>query len=194
MENNTYIVYVAYDVSGTCLYVGEGKPDRWRHIISGTSHVYEANRWHFKNKNPVVKVLHEGLTKEDSRRIEYELIQELKPLWNKAHGNGAMLSQFTTFAVEKFREFMKKSGKRRQNIDDSLQKIKDLCKLLNSRGEATIPRSFKWSDTKIISGYMSRLSSGNPMYYEQMQYIFTFTQDKENKTYTITLKDWVNKD
>ena len=63
MKNN-HIVYAAFDSKGNCLYVGEGKPDRYKHITSGVSHVYEANKWHFANKQVVVKILHEGLTKE----------------------------------------------------------------------------------------------------------------------------------
>ena len=32
--SNDHIVYAAFDSKGNCLYVGEGKPDRYKHITS----------------------------------------------------------------------------------------------------------------------------------------------------------------
>ena len=62
--SNDHIVYAAFDSKGNCLYVGEGKPDRYKHITSGVSHVYEANKWHFSGKHISVSVIYSGLTKE----------------------------------------------------------------------------------------------------------------------------------
>lgn len=80
---SNHIVYAGY-YEGTCVYVGEGKPDRYKHLTSGVSHVYEANYYHHTGRVVEVKVLMSGLSKEDSVRFEKELILTLKPLWNKA--------------------------------------------------------------------------------------------------------------
>ena len=32
--SNDHIVYAAFDKVGNCLYVGEGKPNRYKHITS----------------------------------------------------------------------------------------------------------------------------------------------------------------
>jgi hypothetical protein len=79
---NNHIVYAGW-LDGTCVYVGEGKPKRYMHLNSGVSHVYEANAIHFKGREIVIKILHQGLSKEESLKLEADYIEEFIPAWNK---------------------------------------------------------------------------------------------------------------
>lgn len=84
MSDKEYVVYVAYSEEGDkCLYVGSGVKERPKHITSGISHVYEANRYHFQGKTPIVEIVASGLSKEESLDIEKEKIAELNPAWNR---------------------------------------------------------------------------------------------------------------
>lgn len=84
MSDKEYVVYVAYSEEGDkCLYVGSGTKERPKHISSGISHVYEANRYHFQGKTPIVEIVASGLSKEESLYIEKEKIIELNPAWNR---------------------------------------------------------------------------------------------------------------
>ena len=83
-KNNSsdFIVYVArYD--GEVMYVGEGKDGRQNHITSGTSHLYEANRYHFSGMEVSVDIVGRYSTKEEARFMEKSMIQTCKPIWNK---------------------------------------------------------------------------------------------------------------
>lgn len=81
--SNKYVVYAAFDDVGNCLYVGEGVSGRESHITSGTSHVYEANKWHFENKPIRVEILHSSDSKEEVSHLEQLEIFNRTPLWNK---------------------------------------------------------------------------------------------------------------
>ena len=84
MSDKEYVVYVAYSEEGDkCLYVGSGTKERPKHISSGISHVYEANRYHFQGKTPIVEIVASGLSKEESLDVEKEKIIELNPAWNR---------------------------------------------------------------------------------------------------------------
>lgn len=78
-----HIVYIAR-YRGKVMYVGEGLPDRYTHLTSGTSHIYAANKHHFEGKSLQIDVVEEGLTKVESTEREAELIVKLSPEWNKA--------------------------------------------------------------------------------------------------------------
>jgi hypothetical protein len=79
---NNRIVYAGF-YDGICVYVGEGKPDRYKHLTSGVSHVYEANLFHFKGKKLDIQILETSLTKEMSLALEAEYIISLLPIWNR---------------------------------------------------------------------------------------------------------------
>ena len=138
---NSHIVYAAFDVKGNCLYVGEGKPDRYKHITSGVSHVYEANKWHFKNKFIDVKILHSGLSKESAMSVECEEINRLKPIWNKVEASQTYLNKMKKFVTEKIKDFSKtQTSTSSVRIDLYTKLAKDLCSVLNSNGETKLFR------------------------------------------------------
>lgn len=64
MIANNYLVYAGY-YQGDCVYVGEGVEGRELHLNSGVSHIYEANRLHFKGESVDVKVIYSSVTKDD---------------------------------------------------------------------------------------------------------------------------------
>ena len=77
---NTFIVYAAYDEeTDECLYIGSGNEERYRHITSGISHVYEANRYHFQGRVPKVVIEHSQLSQEESFKLEKEMIIDKEP-------------------------------------------------------------------------------------------------------------------
>ena len=84
MSKDFYEVYVAYDKQGNPLYVGQGAKGRHKHCTSGKSHNKLLNKFYFtQGENElVVKVVHSNLTKEDSLRIEKDMIQNLNPEFN----------------------------------------------------------------------------------------------------------------
>lgn len=81
-DKDNHIVYVA-TYGSSVMYVGEGQPNRFKHLTSGTSHVYMANKHHFEGKTLKVEVVFQGLTKKESLVEEKKLIEELSPKWNK---------------------------------------------------------------------------------------------------------------
>ena len=82
-----YYVYIG-KLDNRVVYVGRGSGDRLWHLNSGCSHVYEANKNHFKGDMKVeVTIFRSDLSREDADILEKELILELKPEWNKTHNN-----------------------------------------------------------------------------------------------------------
>lgn len=186
-----YIVYAAFDANDVCLYVGEGKPDRWKHIISGTSHCYEANRWHFAGKQIKVNILAEGLTKQAAIDLEKAKIGELKPAWNKAEYGNTNLMFMAGYAVKKLKKAMKSLGGRWcSNKDRDIQIVKDLCKLLNNQGETTISRGQKWNSIKVPDGFMSHLSEPSGKYYAALREVFSVTKLEGSFGYSLKLLGW----
>jgi len=102
--SNNYIVYVARGAEGECLYVGEGLPERWKHIISGTSHVYLANKHHFEGGFINVEVVRDDLSKDEARKLEAELIETLDPAWNKRGLRVCADKNVESFLVKRFLE------------------------------------------------------------------------------------------
>lgn len=85
LKNKKYIVYIAKDEKGNVRYIGEGKPDRYKHVNSGVSHVYELNQEHFSGRKMKVEIYNENLSKEEALSIERFLLNKYQKcgLWNK---------------------------------------------------------------------------------------------------------------
>lgn len=193
MENNIHIVYVAYDMNGLCMYVGEGKPDRWKHLESGTSHVYGANRWHFSRKKLKIEIIAEGLSKEAALALEAEKIKELYPAWNKCEYGTTTLMFMTKFALDLYKKFLKdnKGNARLTNRKEKMRTIiKDLCKVLNRDGETLIASGQRWSSQELPVGFMSHMADTSGKYYSPLKFVFDV--DKVAGGYKVKLKGWVN--
>lgn len=193
MENNIHIVYVAYDLNGLCMYVGEGKPDRWKHLESGVSHVYEANRWHFNNKKLKIEIIAEGLSKKDALALEAEKIKELYPAWNKCEYGTMTLMLMTKYALGQYKQFIReniRNGRLTTRRDKMRGIIKDLCKVLNRDGETLMACGQKWSSQVLPAGFMSHMADTSGKYYVPLKYVFDV--DKVEGGYKIKLKGWVN--
>lgn len=193
MENNIHIVYVAYDINGLCMYVGEGKPDRWKHLVSGISHVYEANRWHFDNRKLDIKIVAEGLSKEDAVKLEAEKIKELYPAWNKCEYGTMTLVFMANHAVGLYRQFVKENrnnGRLTSKQEKMKRIIKDMCKVLNRDGETVIAHGQKWCSIEIPTGFMSHMANTSGKYYVPLKSVFDVS--KVEGGYKVKLKGWVN--
>lgn len=186
MKNN-HIVYAAFDSKGNCLYVGEGKPDRYKHITSGVSHVYEANKWHFKKKFIRVDILYSGLTKEEAVTLEKEMIRKLHPAWNKS--DVSYRAKLTSFALAKMTTAIKQNN-RSIKTKDYAQICKDFCNLMSHDGSCVILRGQVWSNVKVATGFLSYLASDHEEYYRPLKQVFDVERDKTTGTYKVTLKGW----
>ena len=84
-KEDNYIVYLVYDADQRLRYVGEGRPDRPNHVNSGASHNPKINE-HFYTRGPMrIRLLHEGLTKDYAKAIEFHYIKQFgSELWNQA--------------------------------------------------------------------------------------------------------------
>ena len=193
MKNN-HIVYAAFDSKGNCLYVGEGKPDRYKHITSGVSHVYEANKWHFANKQVVVKILHEGLTKEQALAKEKLEINSLRPAWNKCEYGTMQLLQMCNFVSKEIKSYTKINTRHKSKQTMYTTLAKDLCKLLDTKGETTITQGQSWNSIKIPNGFMSHLAKDGYNYYAPLKHLFEVVRDNESQSYSVKLKNWLNQD
>lgn len=191
MDN--YIVYAAFDKKGNCLYVGEGKPDRYKHITSGTSHVYEANRWHFMRKDIVVDILHSNLTKQQAVDIEKKEIAERLPAWNKCEYSTGMLIQMIRHASKRLKKYYMYNPRCASKKDRYLQITKDLCKILDRDGKTTVLQGQLWCSVELPVGFMSHLTNKDKEYYKPLKYVFNFTRDSQAKIYKAELIDWENK-
>lgn len=120
---DTHIVYAGY-LEGVCVYIGEGRPDRYKHLNSGISNVYEANHAHFRGKQIEVKILHKGLNKEEAISLEKKTIEELKPLWNRAvFGSISAKYYFNKRMKDVFKGFIDKEGKPKGNSKSKSKQI-----------------------------------------------------------------------
>lgn len=189
------IVYAAFDEKGVCLYVGEGKPDRWKHIISGCSHVYNANMFHFTKKTVEVRILKENLSKSDAVKMEQKYINELKPLWNKFNCTSSVKASLLDYAKTRYNEYKKCQPNRffsppREEFNFTV--IDSICRLMNNEGVAIISQHQLWyrGQNKIRQGFLSTLSCSKEGFYRVLKHIFHVERDSENKTYTVTLKDY----
>jgi len=79
---HTHVVYYA-TYKDIIVYIGSGTPERYKHCVSGVSHLYELNRLHFTEPDSVKVYILKGYTsQEDSLAEEVELIREFKPKLN----------------------------------------------------------------------------------------------------------------
>lgn len=192
-NKDNHIVYAAHDVNGNCLYIGEGQPYRYKHITSGTSHIYEANRLHFAGVRIIVEVLHTGLTKKESERIESELIKEMKPLWNKGVREGYSISvNKKKYCMDRFKRCFKTRGiPRSDKIKDYEEIIHHLAKITDNEGVCRLSKGQNIGDLEIPQGFLSKLANaGNDSYYPYLREVFDFSRCGQTGTYTVRIKDW----
>lgn len=185
---NNHIAYAAFDSEGNCLYVGEGKPDRYKHITSGVSHVYEANRWHFAGKKVIVKILYEGLTKDEAVSKEKEQIDKLKPAWNKCEYGTTTLMKMCKHVTVGIKAFCKKSGRYASRQDHWCKIAKDICKIMSNKGETTITRGQKWCSVELPAGFMSHFGDNTGTYYHVLKAVFDV--ETKGSAYFVKLKGW----
>jgi hypothetical protein len=83
---NNYYVYVCY-VDDVVKYVGQGKGERYKHCVSGTSSNTGLNRAHFIGSEMEVVIAFEDLSKVDSMLYEQEIIDSIgiDNLYNKSN-------------------------------------------------------------------------------------------------------------
>lgn len=164
MGNN--IVYAGY-YDDTCVYVGEGKPDRYLHLNSGVSHVYEANYYHHTGKYIEVRVLAKDLSKEEALALESNLILELRPLWNKASHFGK--GDITKLVEDKIVNVFGKEKLQWKSKIKQLEALRQFSKLLDIRGTTRVSSQ----QTKALLGcprVMNRLLDPND--WEESKRIF----------------------
>ena len=170
MDN--HIVYAGY-YEGVCVYVGEGKPDRYKHLTSGVSHVYEANYYHHTGKLVDVKVLMTGLSKKDAVDWEFKLVETLKPLWNRA-------SQFTKVNIVKRVEDKIKAvfGKEKlhwKSKERQLKAIRQVAQLMDQNGVTRISSQ----QTQVLLGCPKVINSFMDVgEWPESKLIFTTTRIK----------------
>ena len=79
-----YYVYVCR-VDGEVAYVGYGRGGRFKHCTSGTSHNIELNKAVILGKVVTVDKHTEGLPESEARKLEKQLILQMKPAFNKTN-------------------------------------------------------------------------------------------------------------
>ena len=167
---SNHIVYAGY-YEGTCVYVGEGKPDRYKHLTSGVSHVYEANYYHHTGKVVDVKVLMSELTKDEAILRESELITTLKPLWNKAcyFGSASIVDRVESKIKEVFgKERLHWKSKAKQ-----LNTLRQVAGLLDQNGVTRISSQ----QTQALIGCPRIINRFlDPNEWEESKLIFTTTK------------------
>lgn len=77
----THEVYIGR-VANRIVYIGEGRSNRHKHLNSGTSNVYEANKFHFEGGVIDVELIPCN-SKESAQQLEAELLSTYNPVWNK---------------------------------------------------------------------------------------------------------------
>lgn len=81
LDCTDYLVYMGIS-DGNVKYVGSGRRGRENHLVSGCSHLYEANFYIINGYDLRVKVFRGGLDKDTSLALEGYLIGHLRPCWN----------------------------------------------------------------------------------------------------------------
>jgi len=82
-----YIIYYA-TYNNNIIYIGSGLQNRYKHCISGTSHIYDLNRLHFLEPDSVQVHILKGFTsQEEALEEEKKLILEFKPVYNSQYLN-----------------------------------------------------------------------------------------------------------
>lgn len=83
MSEGGYEVYIG-KLNGEYKYIGSGRKGRHKHLNSGVSNVYQANKLHFEGGGLSVEVFYYN-SKEESLKKEVELITAHQPEWNVNH-------------------------------------------------------------------------------------------------------------
>lgn len=164
-----YIVYIAY-YKGDPMYIGQGVPDRYKHITSGVSHCYEANKHYFFIGGLDVKIFRKGLTREASIKLEDKLITKLKPQWNRRNRTLERTTQINKDIKKIFKVYVKNpSGVVKRQI----KFIKIIATNLNIKSlDCTIDPKLIYALMDDSRGIFSRLVSEDICYYKKIRLIF----------------------
>lgn len=137
--SDKYIVYTA-SIRGVVMYIGHGKVGREKHIISGTSHVYAANKAHFEGVVVDVAIIKEFSTKEEARVREGELINEYRPSWNK------VISARDHLTTSKDRKAYLEKVYRNFSVTNNKQK--EFIKMVLSKLDSNLECTLSYSDLR----------------------------------------------
>lgn len=107
-KDRRFIVYEG-SLDGVVVYVGMGSEDRHLHLNSGVSHLYDANKAHFKGKKILVQIVKAGLSKEAALQLERHLIEEKQPVWNSTYTEATRIKKLMTKVLSKYKEVENKS-------------------------------------------------------------------------------------
>lgn len=190
---NNYEVYVAKSKDGMVLYVGQGKVDRHKHLSSGVSHVYEANRWHHNNKFFSTEVVALMETKKEAEEVEDRLIAELRPCWNKVSPYRGDWREKYKFVKKRLRDGIRNKelkAIRKDKKDDYMKVIKKFLMLSNNSDSFILLQGQTLDGLGLPSGFYSRICDMSGDYYPHLRYLFEASHDKGNRCYTFKIKGW----
>jgi len=106
------------------VYIGEGKEGRSSHLNSGISHVYQANKLHFADGVVKIEIVETFNTKEEAKRLELKLIEEMNPEWNVIKKNAGKTFKKN---VERALSFMDSNSTARRLLLALVPKLRDNC-------------------------------------------------------------------
>lgn len=90
LRGGRYYVYAVY-VNSYLKYIGMGQGNRYKHAISGTSHVKMLNKCFYSGKQIVVRIVEDNLFKEVAAQLESDYINYYldngAELYNKRNPN-----------------------------------------------------------------------------------------------------------
>lgn len=189
-ESKTHIVYVA-KYHNKVMYVGEGKPKRYYHLTSGTSHVYLANKHHFEGKGLNIEVVVEGLTKAEAKAKESELIISLQPEWNRdlKSKDGDYIPRMSQMKVmQVLREELHKESK---TCDYGIKLLKLLISKVNKSGyvELTSKQLESFSQGGVKTKYVNTLlqdAKRRQALYMDKYVIVTKVKNSRSTNYQLT--------
>lgn len=96
-------------IDGVVMYVGMGSLDRLEHLNSGVSHVYEANKAHFKGLSIDACKVQEGLTRTEALAFERQLIEAEQPQWNLTYTDVVKIKRSMQRTLIKYQDLENKS-------------------------------------------------------------------------------------
>ena len=165
----------------TCMYIGSGKPERYKHINSGISHCYQANKHHFRGEVCDIEITHTDLSKEESLNIEKDMIEKLNPVWNCLGGNNPRASLFKEDILKLFGH-RQKISKQEEMCNFIYQELCGLDKM-----EAHVSQiEGKYG---VYSGVLAELCLGSRTKNKKAQMIFEVSK-VEGKIGCYTIKYW----
>lgn len=192
-----FIVYKAV-VLGETVYIGSGALGREKHCASGCSHVYELNKYHFEGVHIEVSVIKKGLTKEESLQIEKELIQKIRPRFNKVHltKDNLKSAQIAIFLSQRLNlEFKNQFGRGKQEQSKAaIPEIISFMGISNLISGVTIPPEgdarfhLKSARARTLYGYITR-KDFKEKYQTWLETVFEY--EAEGKRVKLKLKEEV---